>query len=97
MNARQADILLRRQSLLVRAASQRLELVRVVQPWKPTLHVFDTALSVGRLIRAHPIMAALAVGILAARRDNLKGLAAVALRLWEIYGMFLSKGARFRS
>lgn len=96
MNARQADILLRRQVLLVRVAAQRVEVAQALRPWKQPLRLVDTALAVGRFIRAHPVPAALVIGILAVRRRNLKGLAGIALRLWEIYRLFLSRSAASR-
>lgn len=96
MNARQADILMRRKALRVRVAAQRLQVAQALQPWTPVLRVADTAWAAGRFMRAHPVMTALAVGVVAARRRNLEWLAEAALRFWDAYRLFVSRHAGFR-
>lgn len=86
MNRRQAEILLRRQAILLQVAAQRAEAAQALRPFETPLRLIDTALAAGRFIRAHPLLAALAAGALVvARRHSPKGLSGTVLRLWGIY------------
>ncbi len=92
MNARRAEILLRRQQLLVQVAAQRAEVAQIVEGWRRPLRVVNAGLSVLRFLRAHPVAVALTAGLVAARRRKLKGLTKMAWRLWGIYRLFLMRG-----
>jgi hypothetical protein len=92
VNARRAEILLRRQSLLVRVAVQRQELTRFTRPWEQPIQMIDTAIAGWQLLRAHPVLLALAGGVLAVRRRNLKGLMKAAWSMWGIYRLFIRSG-----
>ena len=91
MNGRRAEILLRRQVLLLRIAGQRQEVAEAAVAWTKPARLIDSALNVGRILLGHPLLLALAGGVILARRRNLKGLAKTAWRLWGIYRLLVSR------
>jgi YqjK-like protein len=91
MDGRRAEILLRRQDLLLRIAGQRQEVAEAAAAWTKPARLIDAALNVGRTLLGHPLLLALAGGVMVARRRNLKGLAKTAWRLWGIYKLLVSR------
>jgi len=91
VNRRSAEILLRRQDLLLQIAAQRQEVAEAAVAWAKPFRMVDSALNAGRILLSHPVLLALAGGMMVARRRNLKGLAKTAWRVWGIYRFLIPR------
>jgi hypothetical protein len=91
VNRHKAEILLRRQDLLLQIAAQRQGVVETAVAWAKPIRAVDSALHAGRILLSHPVLLALAGGMIMARRRNLKGLAKIAWRVWGIYRVLIPR------
>ncbi len=89
MNTRLETLLRRRQILVDRAAGQRNELARIVQPWKTPLSIVDRGIEIIRALRSHPLLLGLGVAlIMRTGRRNLDALAGRLMAAWQLYHVF---------
>ncbi len=65
MNTRIAALRQRRAQLVVRAALQRAQVAQALQPWQKPLTLVDTLIEVVRVVRRHPVLAAVGVSLFA--------------------------------
>lgn len=88
MNAQLARITERRATLIARAAVQRGEVARLVQPWLTPLSFMDRGAALVRRVRMHPL--AIAVGVLMLFRLGRGGWSLWAGRLWTGWQLYQS-------
>lgn len=85
MNRQMVEIMRRRQELLARITSQRMEIAEVGRRWRPFLTLADQGLAGIRLLRSRPALVAAVVALLVIRRRGLVGLATGCWRVWKRY------------
>lgn len=87
MNAREVELIRRRERLLMRAEMQRDELAAVVQRWQTPIRVIDGAVETVRTLRDHPLLwvIPLAVAVAAKPRRVVRwgGRAWTLWKLWQ--------------
>ena len=88
MNGRLAEIRLRRERLIAKAAAQREEVALLLDSWRPLLVVADRAAAAVQYVRAHPATLAVVVIVVAALSPRR------ALR-WAGRGLALWRGYRW--
>jgi len=88
MNAQLTTITRRRESLIARAAAQRGEVGRLVQPWLTPLSFMDRGAALMRRVRMHPL--GIAVGVLMLFRLGRGGWSLWAGRLWTGWQLYQS-------
>lgn len=88
MKAQLARITERRAALIARAAAQRGEVARLVQPWLTPLSFMDRGAALVRRVRMHPL--AIAVGVLMLFRLGRGGWSLWAGRLWTGWQLYQS-------
>ena len=88
MNAQLTAITRRRAALIARAAAQRAEIARVVQPWLTPLTFMDRGAALLRRVRMHPL--GIALGVLMLFRLGRRGWSLWAGRLWTGWQLYQS-------
>ena len=88
MNAQLKAITQRRAVLIARAADQRDEVGRLVQPWLTPLSFMDRGAALLRRIRMHPL--GIAMGVLMLFRLGRGGWSLWAGRLWTGWQLYQS-------
>ncbi len=97
MNARLAAIVRRREALVARAGAQRSAVVQTVAGMKRLMKIGDLALSIGRTLRAHPMLTAVATAaLMRSPRHRLLLWAGRAFSFWELYRTFRAQWKRNR-
>jgi formate dehydrogenase assembly factor FdhD len=100
VNARLAMIVRKREALVARATAQRQELVTHAAGLQRLLQIGNTAMDIGRTLRLHPALTAVAVTTLMegfARRHRFFLWAGRAFTLWELFRVFREQWARGRA
>lgn len=100
MNARLAEIVRKREALVARAAAQRERLVAHSAGLHRLLRIGDAAMDIGRTLRLHPALAAVAVTTLMeglVRRHRFFLWAGRAFTLWELFQAFREQWTRRRA
>ncbi len=86
MNKRLAEIKSRRQRLLEKIESQRMEVAAIAERWENPLALADRGLEVLRFLRHHPLLASGGVAtLLTWRRKGIFGLVRTGWRLLRLY------------
>ena len=95
MNTKLAAVVRRREALVARAAAQRADLAVFVERWRGPLAVADRAYRLGRAVRRHPAISAVALAMLV-RTQGHRVLAwgGALLTLWELYQAFREQWPR---
>jgi len=88
MNAQLTAITRRRAALVAKAAAQRNELGRWLQPWQKPLAFVDRGVALARRVRAHPL--ALAIGVPLLFRLGFGRWSVWARRLWTGWQIYQS-------
>jgi hypothetical protein len=99
MNARLAEIVRRREALVLRSAVQREALAAHVTGTQSLLRIGNLAFSIGRAMRQRPALTVVAVTALLqglVRRHPLLLWTGRALTLWELFQAFREERARSR-
>jgi hypothetical protein len=78
------SVLLRRERILARIASQRTAIAESFQGLEGPISLVDRALSLGRTARAHPIAVFAIAAVFALRGRGLLGAAARGLSAWRL-------------
>ncbi|MBS4095895.1 MAG: YqjK-like family protein [Sulfuricella sp.] len=86
MNARQVELIRRRERLLMRAEAQRHELGEALRAWRVPLRVIDGGVTVVRTLRTHPLLwiAPLAL-LIAARPRRVMRWSGKVWTLWRLW------------
>lgn len=88
MNARLTAITQRRAALIARAAAQRVDVGRLLQPWRTPLSFMDRGADILRRMRMHPL--GIALGVLMLFRLGRGGWSLWAGRLWTGWQLYQS-------
>ena len=97
MNARLTTIAQRRAVLVAKAAAQRDEIGRCIQPWRTPLSFVDRGAALVRDVRAHPLTLAIGMLMLFRRIPGRWGAWAGHLWAgWQIYQLLPKRQSRPR-
>ncbi|HEY6281007.1 MAG TPA: YqjK family protein [Burkholderiales bacterium] len=95
MNTKLATVVRKRQTLVSRAAAQRAELAVFAERWRGLLRVADVANRLGRAVRRHPAISALALAMLVrTQQHRVLKWSGTLLTLWELYQAFREQWPR---
>lgn len=87
MDAKQIELIRRRERLLLRAEAQRAELAGVVRQWQVPIAVIDRTIEAVQTLKAHPVLLGIPLAALVAWRPRRLGAWAgrawMAWRLWR--------------
>ena len=90
-----ADIVRRRELLLVKIQDQRMQISEIAQRWEKPLAVADMGVKVVRFLQTNYLLVAGVAALLAIRRRGITGLARGGWRLWRLYRSTLAFGSKF--
>ena len=80
------EIALRKQRLIARSAAQRVEIAVAFQALERPFSYADRVVSMGRTLRAHPVLlGAVVAALVAMRRRSTFGLVARAVAAWRVW------------
>lgn len=93
MNPRLAELLLKREALVAKAAAQRTEIARAYLKWEWPVGVAAWGWKIFHFVKSHPLLVVGAVAALAAsRRAGIGKLAKWARRAWFVWRVYRSVG-----